>query len=222
MTDLCTRITDYIWYTASHSDKFRKCGAAIPPFFEPLLPFKNPKRHKHTDKKLRKAILLQHLNVVSTLMEKSFTNRASSAVIKTEIESLIPSGVKFCDHLESCLVSAQASKSIADGPVYESTVKTLPQVSQSVETVYINKRERKVILDIEEKLSELECYERICVDEYFSLKRAQKYIFVKRVLENGLTIKCALFSQSYKGYLGNTYFMWREDMTYESNRTGVV
>ena len=33
MTDLCTRITDYIWYTAPYSDKFRKCSAAIPPFF---------------------------------------------------------------------------------------------------------------------------------------------------------------------------------------------
>ena len=222
MTDLCTIITDYIWYTAPHSGKFRKCGAVIPPFFEPLFPFKNPKRHKRTAKQLQKAILLQHLDGISTLMENSFTNRESFAVIKTEIKSLISSGVKYCDHLESCLVPAQESQSIADGPVYESTVKYLPQVSPSVETVYKNKRERKAILDIEEKLPELECYEAICVDEYFPLNRAQKYTFVKGVLENDLTIKCALFSQSYKGYLGNTYFMWHKDMTYEDNRTGVV
>ena len=80
MTDLCTIITDYIWYTAPHSGKFRKCGAAIPPFFEPLFPFKNPKRHKRTAKQLQKAILLQHLDGISTLMEKSFTNRESFAV----------------------------------------------------------------------------------------------------------------------------------------------
>ena len=120
MTDLCTRITDYIWYTAPHSDKFQKCSAVIPPFFEPLFPFNNPKRHKHTAK-LQKAILLQHLDGISTLMEKSFTNRASFAVIKTEIESLISSGVKYCDHLESCLASVQESQSIADKPVYELT-----------------------------------------------------------------------------------------------------
>ena len=146
-------------------------------------------------------------------MENSFTNQASFAVIKTEIESLISSGVKYCDHLESCLASVQESQSIADEIVYENTVKTLPQVSQSVDTVYKNERERKAILDIEEKLSELECYEPICVDEYFPLNRAQKYTFVKHVLENGLTIKCALFSQSYKGSLGNTYSMWCKDMT---------
>ena len=105
MTDLCTRITDYIWYTAPHSDKFQRCSAVIPPFFEPLFPFNNPKRHKHTAKQLQKAILLQHLDGISTLMEKSFTNRASFAVIKTEIESLISSGVKYCEHLESCLAS---------------------------------------------------------------------------------------------------------------------
>ena len=57
MTDLCTRITDYIWYTAPHSDKFQRCSAVIPPFFEPLFPFNNPKRHKHTAKQLQKAIL---------------------------------------------------------------------------------------------------------------------------------------------------------------------
>ena len=93
---------------------------------------------------------------------------------------------------------------------------------QSVGTVSKNKRERKAILDIEEKLSELECYEPICVDEYFPMNQAQKYTFVKRVLGNGLIIKCALFSHSYKGSLGNTYFMWHEDMTYENNRTGVI
>ena len=95
-------------------------------------------------------------------------------------------------------------------------------MTQSVDTVYKNKKERKAILDIEEKLSELECYEPICVDEYFPLNRVQKYSFVKRVLENGLTIKCALFSQSYQGSLGNTYFMWREDMTYEDNLKDVI
>ena len=151
--------------------------------------------------------MLQHLDGISTLLERSFTNRASFAVIKTEIESLISSGVKYCDHLESCLASVQESQSIAGEPGYENTIKTLPQVSQSVNTVYKNKRKRKVILDIEEKLSELECYEPICVAEYFLLNRAQKYTFVKCVLENGLIIKCALFSQSYKGSLGNTYFM---------------
>ena len=129
MTGLCTRITDYIWYTAPHSDKFRKCSTAIPSFFEPLFPFNNPKRHKHTAKQLQKAILLQHLDGISTLMEKLFTNRASFAVIKTEIESLISSGVKDCDHLESYLASVQESQSIADEPVYENTVKTFPQVS---------------------------------------------------------------------------------------------
>ena len=113
-------------------------------------------------------------------MEKSFTNRASFAVIKTEIESLISSGVKYCDNLESGLVSKQESQSIANRTVYESTINTLPQVSQSAETVYKNKRERKAILDIEEKLPELVCYEPICVDEYFPLNRAQKYTFVKR------------------------------------------
>ena len=70
MTDLYTRITDYIWYTAPHSDKFWKCGAGIPSFLEPLFPFNNPKRHKHTAKELQKAILLQHLDEISTLMEK--------------------------------------------------------------------------------------------------------------------------------------------------------
>ena len=80
-------------------------------------------------------------------------------------------------------------------------------MSQSADIVYKNKRERKAILDIEENLSELECYEPICIDEYFLLNQAQKYTFVKRVLENGLTIKCALFSQSYKGSSGNMYFM---------------
>ena len=83
MTDLCTIITDYIWHTAPHSGKFRKSGAAIPPFFEPLFPFKNPKRHKRTAKQLQKPILLQHLDGISTLMEKSFTNQESFAVIKT-------------------------------------------------------------------------------------------------------------------------------------------
>ena len=123
MTDLCTRITDYIWDTAPHSDKFRKCSAAIPPFFEPLFPFNNPKRHKHTAKQLQKAFLLQHLDGISTLIENSFTNRASFTVVKTEIESPISSGVKYCDHLESCLASLQESQSIADEPVYEDTVK---------------------------------------------------------------------------------------------------
>ena len=52
MTGLCTRNTDYIFYTAPHSDKFQKCNAAIPPFFESLFPFNNPKRHKHTAKQL--------------------------------------------------------------------------------------------------------------------------------------------------------------------------
>ena len=80
-------------------------------------------------------------------------------------------------------------------------------MSQSVDTVYKNKRERKAIPGIEKKLSELECYEPICINEYFPLNRAQKYTFVKRVLENSLTIKCVLFSQSYKGSLGNTYLM---------------
>ena len=112
-------------------------------------------------------------------MEKLFTNRASFAVIKKEIESLILPGVKYCDHLESCLASVQEFQSIADEPVYKNTVKTFLQVSQSVDTVYKNKRERKAILYIEEKLSELECYEPICADEYFPLNQAQQYTFVK-------------------------------------------
>ena len=176
----------------------------------------------YTAKQLQKAILLQHLDGISTLMEKSFTNRASFPVIKTERESLISSGVKYCDHLESCLASVHESQSIAEESVHENTIKTLPQVSQSVDTVYKSKRDRKAILDIEEKLSELECYKPICVDEYFPLNRAQKYTFVKRVLKNGLTIKCALFSQSYKGSLGNTYFMCCKDMTHKDNRTNVI
>ena len=78
-------------------------------FFSYFFPFNNPKRHKHTAKQLQKAIFLQHLDGISTLLEKSFTSRASFAVIKKETESLISSGVKYCDYLESCLVSAQES-----------------------------------------------------------------------------------------------------------------
>ena len=85
--------------------------------------------------------MLEHLDGISTLMEKSFTNRASFAAIKSDKESLISSGVKYCDHLESCLESVKESQCFPDEPVYENTVKTLPQVSQSVETVYKNKRE---------------------------------------------------------------------------------
>ena len=40
----------------------------------------------YTAKQLQKAILLQHLDGISTLMEKSFTNRASFPVIKKERE----------------------------------------------------------------------------------------------------------------------------------------
>ena len=87
MTDLCTRITDYIWYTAPHSNKFSKCSAVIPLFFEPLFPFNKLKRHNHTAKQLQKAILLHYLDGILTLMEKLFTNGASFAVIKIKIVS---------------------------------------------------------------------------------------------------------------------------------------
>ena len=155
MTDLCTRIKNYIWYTTPHSDKFRKGSAAISPFFEPLFPFNNPKRHKHTAKQLQKEILLQHFVTRwdINLNGKVVYQPSVTSVIKTEIENLISSGVKYCDHLESFLASVQEFQSIADEPVHKNTVKALPQVSQSVDTVYKNKRERKVILDIEEKLS---------------------------------------------------------------------
>lgn len=172
MTDLCTRITDYIWYTAPHSDKFHKYSAAIPPFFEPLIPFYNPKRHNHTAKQLQKAILLHYLDGILTLMEKLFTNRASFAVIKTKIES----------HFIRCYILWPSWKLLSICIIVPKYCwrtclwkhRKNPSASVTIKC-YKNKSERKAILDIEEKLSELDCYEPICLDEYFPLNWAQKY-----------------------------------------------
>ena len=58
-----------------------------------------------------------------------------------------------------------------------------------------------------------EFYTPISLSEITSgMERATRYTFIENVKENGLAVPDTfLFAQSYRGKLGNSYFIWKED-----------
>lgn len=91
-------VRDLLWYVGPHYDKFKVREAIIPSFFDLLLPFNDPTRHKHELESLSKKIILKLASAVTSLFEKSFAYRASFS--KLYYDKLAESDAKHANFLQ--------------------------------------------------------------------------------------------------------------------------
>ena len=86
---LYQKIANLLWYISPHAEKLKECSCPIPQFFYPLLYFNDPEKGKHTVGRLSKNIVLEKIEAITTILEKSFTTRKSFGDLKFEIDKLI-------------------------------------------------------------------------------------------------------------------------------------
>ena len=218
--ELCVAVRDLLWYISPHTNKFRSHGATLPTFFAPLFPFNDPCRHKHKVDQLNQQVLLRCTGAVTNLLEKSFAHRSSFANLYGLIDKVVESCAKYSDYLEENLKLVEEYQS-REEPVEINKIDSLPNLSElSVGQTYSSKREQKLIEVLEAKLSNVENYDPVNIDEDLLGNRAHRHMFLKHLRENGLiTNNVILFVRYYGPALGNTHFIWKEDPIEMDNLT---
>ena len=141
---------------------------------------------------------------VQAQIENTFALRANFSSIRTLVQKVMESCVKYSDYLI-------ANKSLQDGyrsvydeePVYQKYVFELP--FSSLQNFKIH-REKNAIEAILEILNNSDFYVRVCIDDHFHEKRSYRYTFYKRLKDLGFPLSnVVVFAQYYRGSKGNVY-----------------
>ena len=107
-----------------------------------------------------------------------------------------------------------SSRANTQEPIYNQSFTELPYLTNCA---YSIQREKNAVETIKELLQTKDFYEPISVNKCFLIARHLCYTFVKKLKENGISIKnTILFVQHYAGAKGNVYFIWKKESISDS------
>ena len=146
-----------------------------------MIKFNDPKRHKHKIKQVQRLTLLALTSNVTTLLEKSFVTRKSFHFLCDVFEKLVEASVMYADYIETNLESVNSYQNI-DENVHQDKVDPIPFLEQ--EKVSIDKYSKKdkiIVANIIEKLSEIDFYDVLPLNDMLPSNAALRFNFFKNL-----------------------------------------
>ena len=101
LKNLLQAIAELIWYLSRIQKKLKNRGTSLPTFFNPIIKFNDPLRHKHKVKQIQHAVLLNLNSNVTTILERTFFTRKSFKFLHDVFDKLVESAVKYTDYLQN-------------------------------------------------------------------------------------------------------------------------
>ena len=159
--------------------------------------------YKHKAERVRQETLLNYVSPITSLLEKSYTQRSSFSELHTVIDKLVEACVKYSDYLSANLQSVNEYHELEENE-NASEVFSLPVCGGSWRSQYKIQREQYSMEYILEKLEFAYYYEPVFLGNIIPVHKAHRYAFIKKLKTLGLEVPgVVLFCRQYGPANGN-------------------
>ena len=176
----------------------------MPTFFNPIIKFNDPLRHKHKVKQIQHAVLLNLTSNVTTILERTFFTRKSFKFLHDVFDKLVESAVKYTDYLQN-LTRVKNYQNREDN-VHNDKIESLPFITRENLCKY-SKNKRSTIENISDKLLEKDFYNPVALNDILPRNVAHRYKLLKKIKKTGISTRnTVIFTRSNGPAVGGSLF----------------